>query len=169
MHGFFMTKDCDMTDFWMNDFSLLVTNSRCPLLSFGLCFYALHLGVSGLLPLHVSTHVHGLVFTAFGLFLATLVFSDLYPKLSCFLVFLAFVFMIYGECVYGCLHAVDFLFFLCLPTDLYIHEGSFCFHCIWLAKMPAQKIYSRAHARFLLRLFSLFVFFAFLSYPFASF
>jgi len=53
---------------------------------------------------------------------------------SCFLVFPAYVFMIYGECVDGCLHAVDFLFFLCLPTDLYIHEGFFSFHSIWLAQ-----------------------------------
>lgn len=74
MDGFFMTKDCDMTDFWMNDFSLFVTNSRCLLLSFSLCFYALHLGVSGLLLLHVFIRFSWSCFTAFGLFLATLVF-----------------------------------------------------------------------------------------------
>lgn len=52
------------------------------------CFYALHLGVSGLVPLQVSTRSSSLCFH--GVFVAFLVFlpcnfrffPDLYPKLS---------------------------------------------------------------------------------------
>jgi hypothetical protein len=66
--------------------------------------YNLHSGVLVLVPvsLHIPTRSYGSVYTAFWFFLATLIFSDLYPKLSCSLFFLAFLFfMIYGKLFYG--------------------------------------------------------------------
>lgn len=79
-------------DFWLNDFCLFVTISRCLKLLVRSLFFLSDYTPSCILEflvlvsLHVFTRFHGLAFTAFGLFLATLVFL-IYTQASCFLFF----------------------------------------------------------------------------------
>lgn len=88
-----------------------------------------------------------------------------------FLVFLASVSMIYGECdlrmkCFACEWL--FLFFLCLPTELYIHEGFCCFHAYGWAKVSATENILKGSRSIPIAPIFLIVYFASLTYPFAS-
>lgn len=119
-----MTKDCDMTDPWMNDsFSI---HHDLTLSSATIRSLLLHLTSRSFWSGSPACS-HSLFWSLFhgvlAFFLATLAWPDLYPKLSCFLVFLIFVSMIYGECGLRMkrLHANGFFLF-CSSTE-YMHEG----------------------------------------------
>lgn len=140
--------------------------SRCPFSLFHFCFYTLHLGVSGLVFLHVSTRFSGLVFTAliFSLQLSLFVLL-IYTQVTCSCFFLSIVvFMVYGECglrtkCFAC-GMTSCVFFSCLLTDrIYMHEG-FCFQGVQehVATASVKKIQLMGSRSMFLQRFFLFVY-----------